>query len=261
MKLFKKTFRIYVILTILGMICIGLGCGIAIFEMSNYQVADYHTSQPDPNLPQLKTSTIKLEAKLDSPNEPFFLDATDWYFDGGYDIQYDNNLKDKVLIDVTAPEELYLVTLEKVDSNYYYLHCKPDEFQMIRSTLALAKEGYIPENYPLAKVTLTMSEAQAKNFELNHLRNEREALEQNHQEEIYAVQNDYQQQISDLHEDHQQQMNDLNQQHSEQIQDLQEEHQNQIESLQQEHQDQLEQKDEQIENLQNQLNEARSALQ
>ncbi len=261
MKLFKKTLSLYVILTILGMVCIGLGCGISVFELSNYKSVNYHSNQSAVDVPPIEMHTIELEAILQDPSKQFYLDATDYYFDGSYDIQYDNTLKDRVLIEVTAPVGLYNVYLSSSNTNEFYLVVDSDEFQMIRSALVLAKEGYIPQNYPLAKVKLTMSEAQAKNFQLNQLRSDRTALEQSYREEINAVQNDYQQHISDLHDDHQQQMNDLNQQYSKQIQDLQEQHQNQIESLQQQHQDQLEQKNEQIENLQNQLNEARSALQ
>ncbi len=250
MKLFKKTFRIYVILTILGIVSIGLGCGISVFELSNYKTINYHSNQLDADVSQIEMHTVELEAVLQDSDKPFYLDATDWYFDGGYDIQYDNDLNDRVLIQVTAPADLYNVSLNAGGTNEFFLDCEPDEFQMIRSALALAKEGYLPQNYPLAKVKLTMSEEQAKNFQLNEMRDKRVAMEQSHQEELNLIQNNYQQQI-----------NDLNQQYSSQIDDMQVQHQEQIDTLQEQYEQQLNQKDEQIQNLQNQLNEARGALQ
>ena len=90
MKLFKKTFSLYVILSILGIVCIGLGCGIAVFELSEYKTADYRSVSSDDSLPQLKSEVITLEAPL-TGSEPFKLDATHWNTKG-YDIQYDTRV-------------------------------------------------------------------------------------------------------------------------------------------------------------------------
>ena len=133
MKLFKKTFSLYVILSILGIVCIGLGCGIAVFELSEYKTADYRSVSSDASIPQLKSEVITLEAPL-TGSEPFKLDATHWNTKG-YDIQYDNTLTDKVIIEVTAPEDIYNISLHRPDmqmNNYYYLDCTANEFSLMR---------------------------------------------------------------------------------------------------------------------------------
>ena len=251
MKLFKKTFSIYVLLTILGVVCIGLGCGISTFELSNYKIADYSSISATASQPQLKSEVITLEAPLSS-SEPFQLDATHWNA-RGFDIQYDNTLTDKVLIEVTAPEDIYSISLHQADmtqKNYYYLECDPDEFALMRLALNLAKQGYIANNYPPAEVKLIMSEAQAKNFKLNEMQSKIDALEQHYYSEIETQQEQYNHQLSDVHT-----------QFNEQIAMMNEQHEEELASIRQQYEDQLMQKNEEIENLHQQLNEVRNSLQ
>ena len=262
MKLFKKTFSIYVLLTILGVVCIGLGCGISTFELSNYKIADYSSISATASQPQLKSEVITLEAPLSS-SEPFQLDATHWNA-RGFDIQYDNTLTDKVLIEVTAPEDIYSISLHQADmtqKNYYYLECDPDEFALMRLALNLAKQGYIANNYPPAEVKLIMSEAQAKNFKLNEMQSKIDALEQHYHSEIETQQEQYNHQLSDVHTQFNEQINTLQQQQDEQIAMMNEQHEEELASIRQQYEDQLMQKNEEIENLHQQLNEVRNSLQ
>ena len=273
MKLFKKTFSMYVLLSILGVVCIGLGCGISVFELSEYKVADYRTSPADPSLPQLKSEVVTLEAPL-SGSELFKLDATYWTING-YDIQYDNTLTDKVIIEITAPEDFYSISLQKADmqqENYYYLECTVDEFALMRFSLGLAKQGYIPDNYPPAEVTLIMSETQAKNFKLNEMRDKSNALEQSYQEEIRMQQEHYNEQLNEVHaqyneqlqmtqEQHSEQIQSINQQHEEQLQAVREQYEEQLQAVHEQYEEQLMLKEEKIHNLQQQLNDVRSSLQ
>ena len=262
MKLFKKTYRLYFILTILGIVCIGLGCGIAVFELSEYKTADYRSVSSDTSIPQLKSEVITLEAPL-TGSEPFKLDATHWNTKG-YDIQYDNSLTDKVMIEVTAPEDIYNISLHKPDmqmNNYYYLECTANEFSLMRLSLTLAKQGYIPYNYPPAEVKLIMSEAQAKNFKLNEMRDTIRAMEDTHYAEVQAYQEQHNKQITELTEQNEQHIQNLQNQYDEQIAMMNEQHEEQLETIRQQYEDQLIQKDEEIENLNQQLNNVRNSLQ
>ena len=262
MKLFKKTFSLYVILSILGIVCIGLGCGIAVFELSEYKTADYRSVSSDASIPQLKSEVITLEAPL-TGSEPFKLDATHWNTKG-YDIQYDNTLTDKVIIEVTAPEDIYHVALYRQDmqiDNYYYLECTSNEFSLIRLSLALAKQGYIPYNYPPAEVKLIMSEAQAKNFKLNEMRDTIQSMEDTHYAEVQAYQEQHNKQLSEVHTQYDEQIQAIQTQHNEQIATMNEQHEEQLEAIRQQYEDQLMQKNEEIENLQQQLNNVRNSLQ
>lgn len=262
MKLFKKTFSLYVILSILGIVCIGLGCGITVFELSEYKTADYRSVSSDDSIPQLKSEVITLEASL-TGSEPFKLDATHWNTKG-YDIQYDNTLTDKVIIEVTAPEDIYHVALYRQNmqiDNYYYLECTPNEFSLIRLSLALAKQGYIPYNYPPAEVKLIMSEAQAKNFKLNEMQDTIQSMEDTHYAEVQAYQEQHNKQISELTEQNEQHIQNLQNQYDEQIAMMNEQHEEQLETIRQQYEDQLVQKNEEIENLQQQLNNVRNSLQ
>ena len=251
MKLFKKTFSIYVLLTILGVVCIGLGCAISTFELSNYKIAYYSSISADASQPQLKSEVVTLEAPL-SGSEPFQLDAPHWNA-RGFDIQYDNTLTDKVLIEVSAPEDIYSIALHQADmaqKNYYHLECDPDEFALMRLALNLAKQGYIANNYPPAEVKLIMSEAQAKNFKLNEMQSKIDALEQHYYSEIETQQEQYNHQLSDVHT-----------QFNEQIAMMNEQHEEELASIRQQYVDQLMQKNVEIENLHQQLNEVRNSLQ
>lgn len=262
MKLFKKTFSMYVFLSILGVVCIGLGCGISVFELSEYKVADYRAVSPNDSLPQLKSEVITLEAPL-SGNEPFKLDASSWYMNG-YDIQYDNSLTDKVIIEVTAPEDFYSISLQKADmqqENYYYLDVTIDEFSLMRFALGLAKQGYIPENCPPAEVKLIMNEAQAKNFQLNEMQDTIRAMEDTHYAEVQAYQEQHNKQITELTEQNEQHIQNLQNQYDEQIAMMNEQHEEQLETIRQQYEDQLMQKNEEIENLNQQLNNVRNSLQ
>ena len=262
MKLFKKTYRLYFILTILGIVCIGLGCGIAVFELSEYKTADYRSVSSDASIPQLKSEVITLEAPL-TGSEPFKLDATHWNTKG-YDIQYDNSLTDKVMIEVTAPEDIYNISLHKPDmqmNNYYYLECTANEFSLMRLSLTLAKQGYIPYNYPPAEVKLIMSEAQAKNFKLNEMQDTIRAMEDTHYAEVQAYQEQHNKQITELTEQNEQHIQNLQNQYDEQIAMMNEQHEEQLEAIRQQYEDQLMQKNEEIENLNQQLNNVRNSLQ
>lgn len=262
MKLFKKTFSLYVILTILGVVCIGLGCGISVFELSEYKIADYRSISTDASQPQLKNEVITLEAPL-SGSEPFKLDATHWNM-SGFNIQYDNTLTDKVIIEVTVPENVYNISLYQQDNmkqNYYYLECDPDEFGLMRLSLDLAKQGYILNNYPRAQVTLFMSETQAKNFKLNEMRDTIDALQQSHYEEVQAQQEQHHSEMHTLNEQNEQQIQTMQEQFDEQMQSLNEQHEEQLATIREQYEIQLQQKDEQIENLNQQLDEVRNSLQ
>ncbi len=262
MKLFKKSFSMYVLLSLLGVICIGLGCGISVFELSEYKIADYRTVSADASIPQLKSEVITLEAPL-SGSEPFKLDATHWNM-SGFDIQYDNTLTDKVIIEVTAPEDIYNVALYRQDmqqDNYYYLECTADEFTLMRFSLELAKQGYIPNNYPPAEVKLIMSEAQAKDFKLNEMQDTIRSMEYAHYAEVQAYQEQHNKEITDLTEQNEEHIQNLRNQHEEQITTMNEQHEEQLETIRQQYEDQLMQKNEEIENLQQQLNDVRNSLQ
>ncbi len=265
---FKKTTSLYLIATILGIVCIGLGCGISVFELSEYKIADYRAIPADPAIPQLETQTITLEAPLDG-NGSFQLDATDWYLDGGYDIQYDNELTDTIILEVTAPKELYNISLsaQNKGENYYFLHCAPDELSLFRFALALAKDGYIPENYPPVKLKLTMSEKNAKGFQLNERRYAEQELheqineiQQQYHNQLNTQQQEYNEQLNTQRQDYEQQLNDRQQEYNDNLNRIQEEYNQNLNNMQQEYQNQLDEKESEISLLQQQLNEAKNAL-
>lgn len=261
-KLFQSSRIIYLLLTVLGIVCIGLGCGISVFELSDYKTANYRAVPADPDLPLLEMQTTTLEAAYEKGAQ-FKLDATDWCF-SSYDIQYDNSLNDKVRIEVTAPKDLYNVYLTTQGENYYFLHCNADDFSRFRFMLDMSKDGYIPENLPPVTMTLTMSETQAKNFKLNEERYKTAETETAYQEQLNDEREAHNQQLRDLQEQYNQQIADLQEQHQEQIQNMQEEHNTRIEELQenfnQQQEEQRQQYEQQISDLQEQLNNVRNSL-
>ncbi|MGM9526028.1 MAG: hypothetical protein ACI3U1_07130 [Peptococcaceae bacterium] len=243
----KKRTTIYLSLTVAGMILIGLGCGISVFELSNYKTADYYYVSSD-HLPAIEMTTTTLEAPL-SGSEPFQLDAMDWNFTGGYDIQYNNDLTDKVIIEVTAPKDLYQIALSQQGSNSYYLSCELRELEALRLTLQVAKEQYLIERLPKVHCTIYMSEAQAKQFQLNGMRDRIDSLEETYQMQIEDTQQQYSQQLETQQQDYE-----------ERLTQQQETHDQQVQQMEQQYQEQLQQKDEQIEQLQQQLDNVRSSL-
>lgn len=168
-KRYKTSTALYLWLTIIGVVLIGLGCGISVFEFGEYKMANYRAMPTDPNLPPLEMQTTTLEAAYETGAQ-FKLDTTDWFV-GSYDVQYDNSLKDKVIIEVNAPKELYDIYLITQGENHYYLNCTVNAFDAFYHTLDLAKERYILKDIPPVTLKLTMNEAQAKNFKLNDTRN------------------------------------------------------------------------------------------
>ena len=244
----KKQTQIYLALTLLGVILIGLGCGISIFEISTYQIANYNTDATASDLPPLEKETQLLEASL-TGDAQFKLDTNHWLLQS-YDIQYDNTLTDKVLIQLDYPKGLYHAYLEhptSQDGNYYFLSVRSDDFATFRLLLQTAKEGYILNDMPPIKMTLTMSETQAKNFKLNEEQDKAELAEQTQEE---------QSEVNYLND----QLEEQSEVYQQQIDSMQEQYQTELDTMQQEYDTQLQQKEEQIEQLQQQLDDIRNSL-
>ncbi len=246
----KKSTQIYLALTLIGVILIGLGCGISIFEISNYKTADYRTNFSDAALPMVEITTETLEAPLSGSGQ-FKLDYYPWY-DSDYDVQIDNSLQDKVLVQITGPKGLYNYHLTKVtqeNSNYYQLYLEGRDLESFQLMLKAAKEGYIINNLPPVKVTLLMSEAQAKNFKLNEERNRASEMASDYEERMQTMEEQYQEQLIELEEQRQTQW-----------EEQQQSYETRINELQQQYEEQLMEKEEQIEMLQQQIEDIRSSL-
>lgn len=234
----KTSASLYIWLTIIAIVLIGAGCGISIFELSEYKTANYRALPLDPALPQLELQTTTLEATYEKDAQ-FKLDTSQWNITD-YNIQYDNTLKDKVIIEVTAPKELYNVYLTTYTENHYYLHCEEDIFGAFRYTLDLAKDNFVPEYLPPVTITLTMNEAQAKNFKLNEEYYKSQEAANDYREELNIARTEYNEQLNQLHTEYTEQLNSQRTEYTEQLSLIQEEHTAQINSLQQEHTQQIE---------------------
>ena len=270
---YKTSTTLYILLTIVGVVLIGLGGAISVFELGEYKMANYRALPADPDLPPMEMQTTTLEAAYEKGAQ-FKLDSTDWFV-GSYDIQYDNNLKDKVIIDVTAPKELYDVYLITQGENHYYLNCSVDAFNAFYRTLDLAKENYILEDIPPVTLKLTMSEAQAKNFKLNEERYKNQEARQSYNEQLNEARTEYTEQLNQARTEYTEQLNQtrneyneqLNNQRNEytaQIEQMQEEYNNKIQEMQTQHDTRMEETREEYERriaeLEMQLNDARNAL-
>lgn len=242
MKTIKRSTQIYLALVLLGTVLIGLGCGISVFEISGYRTADYSVTQPDPALPALELATKTLEAPLNSDSQ-FKLNYYSWY-NSGYDVQIDNTLQDKVLIQITGPKDLYDYYLTQEGPNYYRLDFSSRPFESMQLFLQTAKEGYIIYDMPPIQVTLLMNEAQAKNFKLNEERDRANEMASNYEERLQEQEERYQEQL-----------NSLDEQRNTQLEDMQESYENQLLELQQQYEEQLSQKEEELTSLQEQYEE------
>ena len=161
----------------------------------------------------------------------------------GHEVQYDNSLKDKVLVQISYPKNLYHFYLDHpttANVNYYTLSAQSDDLAMFRLLLQTAKNGYIISDMPPIKLTLIMSEAQAKNFKLNEEQLKAEAAEQ-----------------ADYEQDR---LSNMQEQYENQLSTVQEQYDSQITAMQENYEAQLEQKDEQINQLQQQLDDIRNSL-
>ena len=270
---YKTSTTLYILLTIVGVVLIGLGGAISVFELGEYKMANYRAFPADPDLPPMEMQTITLEAAYEKGAQ-FKLDSTDWFV-GSYDIQYDNNLKDKVIIDVIAPKELYDVYLITQGENHYYLNCSVDAFNAFYRTLDLAKENYILEDIPPVTLKLTMSETQAKNFKLNEERYKNQEARQSYNEQLNEARTEYTEQLNQARTEYTEQLNQtrneyneqLNNQRNEytaQIEQMQEEYNNKIQEMQTQHDTRMEETrkeyERRIAELEMQLNDARNAL-
>ena len=270
---YKTSTALYILLTIVGVLLIGLGGAISVFELGEYKMANYRALPADPDLPPMEMQTITLEAAYEKGAQ-FKLDSTDWFV-GSYDIQYDNSLKDKVIIDVIAPKELYDVYLITQGENHYYLNCSVDAFNAFYRTLDLAKENYILEDIPPVTLKLTMSETQAKNFKLNEERYKNQEARQSYNEQLNEARTEYTEQLNQARTEYTEQLNQtrneyneqLNNQRNEytaQIEQMQEEYNNKIQEMQTQHDTRMEETREEYERriaeLEMQLNDARNAL-
>ena len=270
---YKTSTALYILLTIVGVLLIGLGGAISVFELGEYKMANYRALPADPDLPPMEMQTTTLEAAYEKGAQ-FKLDSTDWFV-GSYDIQYDNSLKDKVLIEVNAPKELYDVYLITQGKNHYYLNCSVDAFNAFYRTLDLAKENYILEDIPPVTLKLTMSETQAKNFKLNEERYKNQEARQSYNEQLNEARTEYTEQLNQARTEYTEQLNQtrneyneqLNNQRNEytaQIEQMQEEYNNKIQEMQTQHDTRMEETrkeyERRIAELEMQLNDARNAL-
>lgn len=255
----KKSTQIYLALTLIGVILIGLGSGITVFEISNYKTADYTAATLDPNLPPLETNTETLEVSLQG-NDPFQLNTYGWIYDTNHDVRIDNTLENKVLIEVTQPKDLYNLHLSYEDKNTYTLYGESRDLDMFRLILQTAKEGYLIHNLPDLHITLVMNDAQAQKFTLNKERDRTAAIEENYRDEISSIQENHQDELSNLHERYQNEMDTLRENYENQLEDIRQNYENQLENLRGTQEQQLEEKQNQIEQLQQQLEDIRSSL-
>ena len=270
---FQTSAGLYILLTIIGVVLIGLGGAISVFEFGEYKMANYRALPADPDLPPMEMQTTTLEASYEKGAQ-FKLDSTDWFV-GSYDIQYDNNLKDKVIIDVIAPKELYDVYLITQGENHYYLNCSVDAFNAFYRTLDLAKENYILEDIPPVTLKLTMNEAQAKNFKLNEERYKDQEARLSYNEQLNEARTEYNEQLNQARTEYTEQLNQtrneyneqLNNQRNEytaQIEQMQEEYNNKIQEMQTQHDTRMDETrkeyERRIAELEMQLNDARNAL-
>lgn len=244
----RKAMRIYLILTLVGVILVGLGCGISVFEMSTYQTADYSAADADTSLPAIEMSTKTLEAPL-SGSSQFKLDYYRWN-DSKYEVEIDNSLQDKVLIQVSGPKDLYNYYLNQEGTNYYNLYFESRPFESFHFFLKTAKEGYFVSNPPPIQVTLRMNEAQAKNFKLNEER-----------DRVNEISTDYQERISSIEEQYQETLTSLEEEQQVQQQELQDSYEAQLDELRQQYEEALAQKDAELENQQQQYEEKITSLQ
>ena len=271
---YKTSTTLYILLTIVGVFLIGLGGAISVFELSEYKMANYRALPADPDLPPIEMQTTTLEATYEKGAQ-FKLDAADWYISGNYDIQYDNNLKDKVRIEVNAPKGMYDVYLITQGENHYYLDFREDVFEIFYHALTMAKDGYILESPPRVSMTLTMSEAQAKNFKLNEERYKNQEARQSYNEQLNEARTEYTEQLNQARTEYTEQLNQtrneyneqLNNQRNEytaQIEQMQEEYNNKIQEMQTQHDTRMEETrkeyERRIAELEMQLNDARNAL-
>lgn len=277
---FALSKELYIWLTIIGIILIGLGCGISVFELSQYKTANYRALPVDPALPPVELYTTTLEAAYEKDAQ-FKLDAADWNF-SKIEIQCNNSLTDKVLMEITAPKDLYNIYLTKSSANHYFLHCDEDMFEAFHYTLELAKDNWVPEYLPPVTVKLIMNEAQAKQFQLNEERYKAQDTEQQYREQLNKVRNEYNEQLNAARSEYtealntqrteyteqlnqlQEELTQMQEQQGEQISDLQQEHAEQIRSLEKQYNTQLEENateyERRIAELEMQLEDARSAL-
>ena len=255
--------KLYIWLTIIGIVLIGMGCGISLFELGTYKVANYRTLPVDSTLPAVEQYTTTLEAAYNKDAQ-FKLDADPWYI-GSYDIQYDNTLKNKVIIEVTAPKELYQISLIPQAENHYYLQVYENFSGVIGFFLDMAKDGYILENTPPISLKLTMNEAQAKTFKLNEERYKAQAATQDYREQLNEVRNEYNEQLSQTRNEYTEQLNEQRNEYTAQINQMQEEYNDRLQELQRSYETQMEETREEYEHriaeLERQLDDARTALQ
>jgi len=271
---FKTSAGLYILLTIVGVVLIGLGGAISVFEFGEYKMANYRALPADPDLPPIEMQTTTLEAVYEKGAQ-FKLDAADWYISGNYDIQYDNSLKDKVIIEIYAPKEMYDVYLITQGENHYFLDFREDIFAIFYHALDMAKDGYILESPPRVSMKLTMSEAQAKNFKLNEERYKDQEARLSYNEQLNEARTEYNEQLNQARTEYTEQLNQtrneyneqLNNQRNEytaQVEQMREEYNNKIQEMQTQHDTRMEEtRDEyerRIAELEMQLNDARNAL-
>jgi vacuolar-type H+-ATPase subunit I/STV1 len=237
----KNLTKIYITLALLGAILIGLGCGISIFEISTFKTADYHNDAIASSLPPLEYTTQTLEVTL-TGDTPFQLDN---YWDVTFTIQVDDTLQDKVLLQIESAGGCTDFYLDQRDTNYYVLSFLSNDLEKFRLALQLAKEGYILQDLPPAKVTILMNQKQADQFQLNERSNQTQTIETSYQESLDEMEDVYQERINALEE-----------QKQDELDAKQTEYDSQLEQMQQDYDAQLQAKDDEIADLQQQLEEA-----
>lgn len=252
------------ILTLLGVILIGLGCGISVFEISEYKLANYNTNDTNTNLPVLETTTLTLEAPL-TGNSQFKLDTYSWF--DKHTIRVDNSLQDMVQINITTPKDLYQFWLEEESTNHYSLSTSSHDLGTLRLALQLAKEGYILDYPPTPQIELVMSEAQAKNFQLNEERDAVADIRTSYEEKISSVRADYESTIQETQTDYEERISDMENNYDNTITQMQEEYEQMLQEQQSNYEEQVAsyeeqvaERDEQIEMLQQQLEQVRNSL-
>lgn len=160
----KKSTRVCLSLIAISLVLIGLGCGIAVFEFSNYKIADYRTEQLD-SLPPLEWTQQDFIIPLQK-DAPVVLEL---YAAENICYDYDETIKDQLTVHIENVTGVPDCSLNSItDANgHYSLNCSWKDFSELKQFLRLAKEGYVLQSLPPVSVIIRMNPADADRIQVN----------------------------------------------------------------------------------------------
>lgn len=250
---------------LIGVILIGVGTGVSIFEFSSYRLEQQPTGKMF-----TPTTTVLTHALPNTEGPIYFANFHYHYNQYQATIAIDDSLQNEVRVEVTGPSQIYKYALSNYNQNSLYFYYEIDPFKGIAAFLEAAKDKvfFNFDSAPTISLVIYANEADSKRLVIGEdpaiaqERNTLDEMEENYRTELDNLRSTYESSLAEMQANFESQLDNRSAQQDElqtnyesQISELRENYEEQLRQQKENYEEQIQQQkenyEEQIQQLQN----------